>query len=40
MGSKSKILLIEDDPTLGFVVKDALQDAGYEVIHCNDGESG
>lgn len=40
MGSKSKILLIEDDPTLGFVVKDALQDVGYDVTHCTDGESG
>ncbi|RYZ56105.1 MAG: response regulator transcription factor [Sphingobacteriales bacterium] len=37
---KAKILLIEDDPTLSFVVKDSLQDAGYEVIHCPDGESG
>lgn len=40
MAVKSKILLIEDDPTLGFVVKDSLQDAGYEVVHATDGETG
>ncbi|MBS1783326.1 MAG: response regulator transcription factor [Bacteroidetes bacterium] len=40
MAEKSKILIIEDDPTLGFVVKDSLQDSGYDVIHCTDGESG
>ncbi len=37
---KAKILLIEDDPTLSFVVKDSLQDKGYEVINCPDGETG
>lgn len=37
---KAKILLVEDDPTLGFVVKDNLEQNGYEVIHCPDGESG
>ncbi|HTN47100.1 MAG TPA: response regulator transcription factor [Flavipsychrobacter sp.] len=37
---KPKILAIEDDPTLGFILKDKLQDAGYDVIHCTDGESG
>src|SRR5690606_26301396 len=37
---KAKILLIEDDPTLGSVVKDALQEHGYEVIHSPDGETG
>jgi DNA-binding response OmpR family regulator len=40
MAVKSKILLIEDDPTLGFVVKDAIQDAGFEVTHVTDGETG
>lgn len=38
--AKAKILLIEDDPTLGFVVKDALQEHGYEVLHSPDGETG
>lgn len=37
---KAKILLVEDDPTLGFVVKDNLEVNGYEVIHASDGESG
>jgi len=37
---KAKILLVEDDASLGFVIKDNLEDAGYEVIYCNDGESG
>jgi len=36
--SKAKILLAEDDLSLGFVIKDNLQDAGYEVTHCPDGE--
>lgn len=38
--NKAKILLVEDDPTLGFVVKDNLELHGYEVIHCPDGETG
>jgi len=38
--SKAKILLVEDDPTLAFVVKDNLESNGYEVTHCPDGESG
>ena len=38
--TKAKILLVEDDPTLGFVVKDSLQDNGYDVVHCPDGETG
>jgi len=37
---KAKILVVEDDPTLGFVLKDKLQDKGYDVVHCNDGETG
>lgn len=37
---KAKILLVEDDPTLGFVVKDNLELHGYEVIHSPDGETG
>lgn len=35
-----KILLVEDDPNLGFVVKDNLQEKGYEVMLCKDGEEG
>ena len=33
-----KILLVEDDPTLGFVVKDNLILHNYEVELCEDGE--
>lgn len=33
-----KILLVEDDPTLGFVVKDNLAQHNYEVQLCEDGE--
>jgi DNA-binding response OmpR family regulator len=36
----TKILLVEDDPNLGFVIKDNLQMKGYEVTLCNDGEVG
>lgn len=33
-----KILLVEDDPSLGFVVKDGLTQRGFEVDWCSDGE--
>jgi DNA-binding response OmpR family regulator len=36
----TKILLVEDDPSLGFVIKDNLEMKGYHVTLCNDGESG
>lgn len=36
---KVKILLVEDDPTLGFVIKDNLEESGYEVVYCHDGET-
>jgi DNA-binding response OmpR family regulator len=32
------ILLVEDDPNLGFVIKDNLEGAGYAVDWCKDGE--
>ena len=37
---KSKILLVEDDPSLGFVVKDNLLVKGYDVTLCKDGAEG
>jgi len=37
--SKAKVLLAEDDLSLSFVIKDSLQDAGFEVTHCTDGEA-
>ncbi len=36
----AKILLVEDDPNLGFVIQDNLCEAGYEVTLCGDGEEG
>lgn len=35
-----KILLVEDDPNLGFVVKDNLLRKGYDVTLCKDGSEG
>src|SRR5262245_26942018 len=35
-----KILLVEDDPSLGFVIKDNLTLKGYEVTLCKDGDEG
>jgi DNA-binding response OmpR family regulator len=34
-----KILLVEDDQTLNFIVRDNLEQAGYSVISVEDGES-
>ena len=36
---KSKVLLAEDDLSLGYVIKDNLQDAGYDVVLCSDGQT-
>ncbi len=33
-----KILLVEDDPNLGFVIEESLQERGYSVVRCFDGE--
>ena len=35
-----KILLVEDDPSLGFVIKDNLTLKGYDVTLCRDGQAG
>jgi len=40
MAVKPRILLVEDDPTLSFVIKDAMERKGYNVVHCADAESG
>jgi DNA-binding response OmpR family regulator len=40
MMMSKKILLVEDDPSLGFVIKDNLVVKGYEVTLCKDGEEG
>jgi len=38
MQQKVKILLAEDDLQLGFIIKDNLNEAGFDVINCPDGE--
>jgi len=40
MQNNRKILLVEDDPNLGFVIKDNLLIKGYDVTLCIDGEQG
>src|SRR5258705_12929424 len=40
MKQKIKILVAEDDLQLGFIIKDNLEEAGFEVINCPDGEAG
>lgn len=37
---KNKILLVEDDSTLSFIVQDALTREGFDVICATNGESG
>lgn len=37
---KKRILLVEDDPSLGFVIQDNLSLKGYDVTLCTDGEKG
>jgi DNA-binding response OmpR family regulator len=36
----AKILLVEDDPSLGFVIKDNLTLKGYDVMLCENGADG
>jgi len=40
MKIKAKILLVEDDDNLGFVIKDNLEIAGFKVVWAKDGEAG
>ena len=40
MEQSKKILLVEDDPSLGFVIKDNLSVKGYDVTLCKDGDEG
>ncbi len=40
MTVKSKILLVEDDLSLGFLLTEYLEGEGYEVKLCRDGETG
>ncbi|UII22446.1 response regulator transcription factor [Fulvivirga ligni] len=34
------ILLVEDDTSLGFVIQDNLEQNGYQVLRCHDGQEG
>ncbi len=36
---KIRVLLVEDDPVLGYVVKDFLQKQDFDVTHCTDGDA-
>jgi DNA-binding response OmpR family regulator len=38
MQYKAKVLLAEDDTSLAFVIKDNLEEAGYDTTWCSDGE--
>lgn len=38
MKQTHKILLAEDEPMLGKIVKESLESRGFEVVHCKDGE--
>ncbi len=39
MQIRATILLAEDDNSLAFMLKDSLEDEGYKVVHCADGQS-
>jgi len=38
MGERIKILLAEDEPSLGQIIKESLETRNFEVLHCTDGE--
>jgi len=40
MSVKAKILLVEDDTNLGFVIADQLKSEGYQVVLCSNGQEG
>jgi DNA-binding response OmpR family regulator len=37
---KPKVLLVEDETTLSMIIKDTLEDEGFELIHVPDGIKG
>ena len=39
MEPKAKVLLAEDDAALGYIIKDSLQEEGYHVVLCSDGQT-
>ncbi len=38
--NKKKILFVEDEQSLGLIVKESLETRGFEVEYCQDGKSG
>mgnify|MGYP000546874327 CR=1 FL=1 len=38
MAVKTKILLAEDEPSLGLIIKESLETRGYHIVHCRDGK--
>lgn len=38
--NKQRVLLLEDDPNLGFILQEHLQMQGFEVVLCENGEKG
>ena len=38
--TKAKILVVEDDASIAFILRDNLEENGYEVVYCPDGETG
>lgn len=39
MQQKTTILVAEDDLQLGFIIKDNLEEAGFHIVNCPDGET-
>ncbi len=37
MSKKTKILLAEDEPSLGQIIKESLETRGFQIDHCKDG---
>ncbi len=40
MAARERILLLEDDPNLGLIIKESLERGGFRVTLCPDGETG
>lgn len=40
MSKSIQLLLVDDETTLGFIVKESLESRGFEVRYCEDGEAG
>lgn len=40
MSKKTKVLFVEDEQSLGLIVKESLEIRGFEVVYCQDGKAG